>query len=471
MENSIRGTYSLWKEGSRVSLNDDKQPEESNKKQYSFYVGTNEMLFKGPLNILLICVPIGIICYLSDVNEAVTFVFALLAIAPLAERLGFCTEQLAIHTNDAIGGLLNATFGNATELIVALTALSKGLYRLVQLSLLGSILSNLLLVLGTSLFLGGLRFKTQTFGKISAQVNAGMLVIATMSLVFPTVMTLTGEENSDDGLNFSRAVSVFLFITYAIYIYFQLFTHRDLFEEDEERDGESKSRESKIVLSTNPLIQKDTIIDSLLANNASEESSQLAITVDPNRVDSLVTPIVDKSNDSEKKVGDVDDDEDILGVRNAMIWMAIVTFLIAILSDALSATIEDAGDNLKISGVFLSTIVLPIVGNAAEHASAVIFAMKDKLDISLGVAVGSSTQIALFVIPLLVIVGWFGNQSMSLDFGSFEAASLLLTVILVTFVLKDGTSNYMVGLVLVVAYLLVAAGFLVHFDEDLSNTS
>jgi Ca2+:H+ antiporter len=191
-------------------------------KSYNFINGGKEVLFGGPLNLLLTCVPIGMMSYYLNWSSGVTFAFALLAIAPLAERLGFCTEQLAIHTNDSIGGLLNATFGNATEVIVGITALSKGLYRVVQLSLLGSVLSNLLLVLGCAFFFGGLKFKTQSFGKITSQISAGILILATMCLVFPAILTQTNIETKGAEINFSRGVSVILLLTYGAFIYFQV---------------------------------------------------------------------------------------------------------------------------------------------------------------------------------------------------------------------------------------------------------
>ena len=160
--------------------------------------------------------------YYSNWSSGVTFAFSLLAIAPLAERLGFCTEQLALHTNSSIGGLLNATFGNATEVIVGITALSKGLYRVVQLSLLGSVLSNLLLVLGCAFFFGGLKFQTQSFGKITSQISAAILMLATMCLVFPAVLAQTNIATKVAEINFSRGVSVILLLTYGVFIYFQV---------------------------------------------------------------------------------------------------------------------------------------------------------------------------------------------------------------------------------------------------------
>lgn len=167
--------------------------------------------------------------------------------------------------------------------------------------------------------------------------------------------------------------------------------------------------------------------------------------------------------------GDDDEEEDILGFNYAIFWLCVITVLIAVLSDAIASTIQNAGDSYNISGVFLSTIVLPIIGNAAEHASAIIFAMKNRLDISLGVAIGSSTQIAVFVIPFLVVLGWIMDRSLSLNFGAYESSSLFLTVVLVTFALKDGVSNYFIGAILIMAYLVVSAGFLAHFNESLSR--
>lgn len=180
------------------------------------------MALTGSLNVLLFCLPIAIISYGAKWPDAVTFVFSLLALAPLAERLGYVTENLAFHTNETIGGLLNATFGNATELIVAVTALSKGLYRLVQLSLLGSILSNMLLVLGTAFMLGGSRYKTQNYGRISAQVNATLLMLAVMGVLFPTILSNSNYESNLGLLGLSRATALILFGIYFAFLYFQV---------------------------------------------------------------------------------------------------------------------------------------------------------------------------------------------------------------------------------------------------------
>merc|ERR1719272_779171 len=182
-------------------------------------------------------------------NPGLTFLFSLLAIAPFAERLSFVTEQLALHTSEVLGGLLNATFGNVTEVIVSLFALQRGLLRIVQVSLLGSILSNLLLVLGCAFFAGGVSFKSQKFNKTSCSVNSGLLVLSVMTLSFPMIIEQTGEANAAASvLTISRAVSVLLLLTYLCYIYFQLYSHTHLFnEDDDDDDGEGPEDEEAIL--------------------------------------------------------------------------------------------------------------------------------------------------------------------------------------------------------------------------------
>jgi Ca2+:H+ antiporter len=230
MDASIRdtsGTYQPW-----VDTASEKVAENENVKdrleKILFTDTIRPMALTGPLNILLICVPIAIISYAASWPSSVTFIFSLLALAPLAERLGYVTESLALHTNDTIGGLLNATFGNATELIVAITAMKRGLFRLVQLSLLGSILSNMLLVLGCSFLAGGYYHKTQTFGTISSQMNSTLLMIATMGITFPAILSGTSEESNLGELGYSRGTSLVLFLLYFAFLYFQVLQYHGL---------------------------------------------------------------------------------------------------------------------------------------------------------------------------------------------------------------------------------------------------
>lgn len=414
--------------------------------------GAKVMVMTGPMNILLLATPVALLSYWLDWNAGVTFIFALLAIAPFAERLGFVTEQLALHTNDTIGGLLNATFGNATELIVSIAALFKGLYRLVQLSLLGSILSNLLLVLGCAFFFGGLKFKEQYFGTISSQINSTLLLCAAMGVLFPTVLTYANEEGLKEELGFSRATAMVLFVLYFMFLYFQLYTHKNVY------DSVTEGKEPSNLLAGAREGSSADLSNSFI--NSAEMISAAASTA-----------TTTESDDSPVAAADDDEEEDVLGVKYAVVWLTIITVFISVLSDALVSSIETAASGTGISSVFLSAIVIPIVGNAAEHASAVLVAMKNKLDLSLGVAVGSSTQIALMVLPFTVLVGWCADRPMSLNFYAYEAASLFATVVVVTFAIKDGKSNWLLGAILVFAYIIIAIGFYSHDNEDLGEDS
>lgn len=301
--------------------------------------------------------------------DDVTFFFALLALAPLAERLGFVTEQLALHTNDSIGGLLNATFGNATEFIVAVSGISRGLFRLVQLSLLGSILSNLLLVLGTAFLVGGYYHKEMKHEKMSAQINASLLMLATMGCIFPNVLASSNMASHLGIISLSRGISLVLFTIYLAFLVFQLKTHTHLYEDQEDEDAEEKS---PMIPQSSEGIPKDT--ENLIGEDRlPSDGNNGAVTAVP-----ATSSAVETQNDEEEE------DEDLLGFRYSLVWLAIITVMIAFLSDAISATIENAADGAGISKIFVASIILPIVGNAAEHAGAIMFAAKNRLDITLG---------------------------------------------------------------------------------------
>uniref|UniRef100_M1AIW4 Vacuolar cation/proton exchanger n=1 Tax=Solanum tuberosum TaxID=4113 RepID=M1AIW4_SOLTU len=303
----------------------------------------------------------------------------LLGITPLAERLGYVTEQLAFYTGPTVGGLLNATFGNATEMIISLYALNNGMMRVVKQSLLGSILSNMLLVLGCAFFSGGIihHQKVQVFNKAAAIVNSGLLLMAVMGLLFPAVLHFTHTELhfGKSQLALSRFSSCIMLVAYASYLFFQLKIQPNLYSSDEEHNS---------------------------ADSEEEEAPEIT-------------------------------------QWEAIGWLAVLTIWISVLSGYLVDAIEGASDSLNMPMSFISVILLPIVGNAAEHASAIMFAMKDKLDITLGVAIGSSTQISMFVIPFCVVVGWFMGKPMDLNFQLFETATLFITVLVVAFMLQPST--------------------------------
>jgi Ca2+:H+ antiporter len=216
-----------------------------------------------------------------------------------------------------------------------------------------------------------------------------------------------------------------------------LSTHKHLYEEGGNEESKSKKLADQEAGGTVSTLHNEKSVESITPAHAAEEEEE--------------------------------EEEDELGFYNALFWLGAITVLIALLSDAISASIQDAADSAGISGVFISAIILPIVGNAAEHAGAVMFAMKGKLDLSLGVAIGSSTQIALCVLPLLVIIGWMIDQDMTLNFGGYESTTLLVSVISVTFAIKDGQSNWLVGATLIGAYIVISIGFWAHVNEPLDS--
>ncbi|KAF6174990.1 hypothetical protein GIB67_026478 [Kingdonia uniflora] len=372
------------------------------------------VLIRAKINILLPFGPLAILLHYITGLHGWVFFFSLVGIIPLAERLGYGTEQLAFFTGPTVGGLLNATFGNATEMIISIYALKHGMIRVVQQSLLGSILSNMLLVLGCAFFSGGMvhSSKVQVFDKAAAVVNSGLLLMAVMGLTFPAVLHFTHTEIhfGKSELALSRFSSCVMLVAYASYLFFQL-------------------KSQQILYSPTPVDEE--------ADNNEEESDE--------------------------------EEAPELTQWEAIGWLAVLTLWISVLSGYLVDAIQGASDSLNIPIAFISVILLPIVGNAAEHASAIMFAMKDKLDITLGVAIGSSTQISMFVIPFCVVVGWFMGEPMDLNFQLFETATLFITVLVVAFMLQEGTSNYFKGLMLIFCYLIVAASFFVHIDPATSK--
>ncbi|KAI0518939.1 hypothetical protein KFK09_006376 [Dendrobium nobile] len=379
--------------------------------KYRAFRSLNIILFSAKINLLMPCGPAAIVVKCLTGQHGWVFLLSLLGVVPLAERLGFVTEQLAFFTGPTVGGLLNATFGNATELIISIYALKKGMIRVVQQSLLGSILSNMLLVLGCAFFCGGIVYnkKDQVFNKAAVTVNSGLLLMAVMGLLFPAVLHFTHTEIhlGKSELALSRFSSCVMLVAYTSYIIFQLRGQNSSYDGDTEH-GES---------------QKD------------------------------------------------EDEEVQISKGEAIFWLAIVTIWISVLSEYLVDAIEGASKVWNMPIAFISVILLPIVGNAAEHASAIMFAMKDKLDISIGVAIGSSTQISMFGIPFCVVIGWIMERHMDLNFQLFETAALFITVLVVAFMLQDGTSNYFKGVMLILSYIIVAASFYVHVDPTSEENS
>ncbi|XP_065852371.1 vacuolar cation/proton exchanger 3-like [Euphorbia lathyris] len=364
----------------------------------NFLANLQEVILGTKLSVLFPAIILAIVAHYYNFGRPWVFGLSLLGLTPLAERVSFLTEQIAFFTGPTVGGLLNATCGNATELIIAIFALSQHKIEVVKYSLLGSILSNLLLVLGTSLFCGGIAniSRNQTYDRRQADVNIMLLLLGLLCHMLPLLFRISGDSSAVTDvptLQLSRASSIVMLIAYIAYIVFQLFTHRQLFEAEEEEDGDDVSE----------------------------------------------TPVI--------------------GFWSGMAWLVGMTVVIALLSEYVVATIEDASESWGLSVSFISIILLPIVGNAAEHAGAVIFAFKNKLDITLGVALGSATQIAMFVVPLCVIVAWIMDIQMDLNFNLLETGTLALSIIATAFTLQDGTSHYMKGMGLLLCYFVIGACF------------
>jgi len=342
---------------------------------------------------LLGLVPVSIAAELLHWDPLLVFGTSVLAIVPLAKFMGQATEEIALVSGPTIGGLLNATFGNAAELIIALVALNAGLFEVVKASLTGSIVGNILLVLGLSALLGGLKFKEQEFQPVVARLNSSLLVLAMVALLLPAAVRLT-TPNLPVGAtrNLSIAVAIVLIAVYALSLLFSLKTHSYLYEVAEEADDHHK-----------PV------------------NLPLAVAV-------------------------------LLGA----------TVGIAVESEFLVGAIEEATKTLGLTPLFVGVILVPLVGNAAEHATAVTVAMKNKMDLSLSIAIGSSLQIALFVAPLLVLVGWLIGKPMDLDFNPFEVVAVIVSVAVANSIASDGRSNWLEGVQLVAAYAIVAFAFLFH---------
>ena len=340
---------------------------------------------------LLIAAPLSWLLAWLGAPAVAVFITCGVAIIPLAAEMGAATEALAVRTGPAVGGLLNATFGNAAELIVAVVALRAGLVDLVKASLIGSILGNLLLILGLSLVAGGLRRPTLTFNRTAAGSSGAMLLLAVAALVIPALFAFVHPAaRPEETLCLSEGVAVVLVVTYGASLVFSLVTHRQLFH------GESGG-----------------------GGHATAPAAPYA-------------------------------------PRVALAILAGATAFVAIESEILVRATETLVERFGLSQLFLGLIVIPLIGNAAEHATAVVVARRGQTDLALHIALGSSTQVALFVAPLLVGVGALLSQPMNLVFTGFEVVALGFASLIVTVIALDGESNWFEGAQLLALYALVA---------------
>ena len=363
------------------------------------------------LYLLIIFTLIAVALEFVHADHIIIFVIAAIALIPLAKLIGDSTEHLSIHYGSSLGSLLNVTFGNAAEIIIAIVAINAGLLDLVKASISGAILGNILLIFGLSILAGGFKYKEQFFNRENTGLQTSMLFLAIIGLAVPTVLANTvnlEDGGGGDGVNIENQVSVQIlsdllaFLLLAVYIagiIFTFFTHKQIFTQSvykEHRQEEEEIKENHIT-------------------HWSKKKSFL-----------------------------------LLGLS-----MAGVIVVSEILVGSVEATTEEFG----FGELFVGAIIVGIVGNAAEHSSAIILARKGKIDLSIGIAAGSGTQIALFVVPILVIAGIIMNKPFTLVFTLFELATIFLAAIILNLISHDGKSNWFEGVMLTVVYIIIAIGF------------
>jgi len=361
---------------------------------------TLKWLLKPSLNWLLVFVPVAVVLRIWPQlgSETALFICSCLAVVPLAGWMGRATEELAEKLGHGIGGLLNATFGNAAELIIALMALSKGLTGVVKASIAGSIIGNVLLVMGVSILGGGIKFREQRFNQTGARASATTLTLAAVALTIPTVFHVTaagraGGWSQATEQKLSLAIAVVLFVTYACLLGFELVTHKQLYAIEPPDDGEGR-----------------------------KVSSGWSVSI-------------------------------------SLVVLIVATSLVALMSEFLVGAVEAARSALGLTEVFVGVILIAVIGNAAEHSTAVMMAMKNKMGISLGIAVGSSLQIALFVAPVLVFSSYLFGTPMDLEFTLPEVVAVIVAVHLIFQISGDGETNWLEGVQLLSVYLILGILF------------
>ncbi|KAG5642864.1 hypothetical protein DXG03_002009 [Asterophora parasitica] len=364
-----------------------------------------------PLNFLMVFIPVSWALHYTHQNPTIVFIFSCLGIIPLAALLGFGTEQIALRTSQSVGGLLNATLGNIVEMIIAGIALRRCELELVQSSLLGGLLSNLLLVLGMAFIVGGFRFPQQEFQPMVAQLNSSLMIVCVTSLIVPVAFHEYLEDRLAPGKEFeillqlSRGSAIVLISIYFAYLFFQFYSHNHLFLDTCQTGSSSSSSNSS------------------LFGRASTES----------------LPMSSSSEAEHLK----------LNAAIAVFLLVASTALAYVTADHLVDSLEGlVAAHPNISKEWITLIVIPIISNAAEHATAVIVARKGKFDLAMSVAVGSCIQIALFVIPLLILIAWGMDKPLTLLFDPLETVVLFFSVLLVKFSVEDGKSHWMSGFVL-----------------------
>jgi Ca2+:H+ antiporter len=350
---------------------------------------------RNPLNFALIFIPITVFFEYNHLYGQ-AFLASMLAIMPLAYLMGKATEEISLRTGPSLGGLLNATFGNAVEIIIAALAIysayknpdvAETMIQIVQASLIGSILGNLLLVMGLAFVWGGVNYATQKFSARASQINGSLLLLALAGMAIPEFYS-----SSTDGTNIislSHYTAILLLLVYILQLLFQFRTHTEIYAASSHHDE---------------------VIE--------------------------------------------------MSYRNAVTLLVVSTIFVSWMAEILVGSISHAAEEYHLPTLFIGVILVPLFGNAAEHFTAVSVAGKNKMDLSVGIAIGSSIQIALFVAPLMVLIGWALNVPMTLQFGSFETLVTFMAVLVANFIIQDGESNWLEGAMLLITYSIIALAFL-----------
>ncbi len=350
---------------------------------------------RNKLNFALIFIPITVFFEYNHLYGQ-AFIASMLAIMPLAYLMGKATEEISLRTSQSLGGLLNATFGNAVEIIIAVLAIYSAyknpdvteiMIQVVQASLIGSILGNLLLVMGLAFVWGGVHYTTQKFSARASQINGSLLLLALAGMAIPEFYSSSTEGTNI--ISLSHYTAILLLLVYILQLLFQFRTHTEIYAASSHHDE---------------------IIE--------------------------------------------------MSYRNAVILLVTSTIFVSWMAEILVGSISYAAEEYHLPTLFIGVILVPLFGNAAEHFTAVSVAGKDKMDLSVGIAIGSSIQIALFVAPLMVLIGWVLNVPMTLQFGSFETLVTFMTVLVVNFIIQDGESNWLEGAMLLITYGIIALAFL-----------
>ena len=354
--------------------------------------------FPNKLNWLLITFPIALWAGFFSHNATLAFATSMVAIMPLAFLMGKATEEIALRYSDSIGGLLNATFGNAVEIIIATLAIitayrspevADTMITVVKASLIGSILGNLLLVLGLALLWGGINHSEQKFSTDANSSNGSLLMLAVMALIIPFTLDIAGGS-PNAVLDLSRYAAIVLLLIYGLALIFQLKTHSYLYESTHEQEGH---------------------------------------------------------------------EEPTMSVKDAWTLLILATIFVGVMAEILVHSIDAAASSWGLPELFIGIILLPFFGNAAEHFSAVLVAGKNKMDLSLGIAIGSSVQIAVFVAPLMVVFAWVMGVELSMDFGILETIVTFVSILIANMILSDGKSNWLEGAMLLACYVILGIAF------------